>query len=405
MRISTTSIYQTAVLNFNDMQSNIATSLNQIDTGKALTSPADNPAAASQVLVIAQSDSINTQYGVNRQNVSNSLNTSDGILSGVTSILQNMESLVVQGGNGSLSPSDRASVAQQFQSSMNQLLNLANSTDSNGNYLFSGSTSNVPAYATAPSGAVYTGNQVSQMVQVDASQQTATTTVGSSIFGNIAASPNAFFGIPDGGNVSTATISAGTVANSALLTGDNYSIKFTSPTTYDVTDTSLGTVVSSANAYTTGTPITFDGIQISVTNGAGATGVPVTGDQFAVQPGNQNIFQAITNIANALNQSTLTPAGQKNLAAALSQGNSSISASLNNVLTVRAQYGNSMQQVTSLNSVGNTVGLTYQSTMSNLQDVNYAKAISQLSLEQFTYQAAQKAFASTSQLSLISMLR
>ena len=72
---------------------------------------------------------------------------------------------------------------------------------------------------------------------------------------------------------------------------------------------------------------------------------------------------------------------------------------------MRAQYGNSMQQVTSLNSVGNTVGLTYQSTMSNLQDVNYAKAISQLSLEQFTYQAAQKAFASTSQLSLISMLR
>ena len=64
-----------------------------------------------------------------------------------------------------------------------------------------------------------------------------------------------------------------------------------------------------------------------------------------------------------------------------------------------------MQQISSLNDVGQTLGLDYTTSVSNLQDANYAQVVSQLSQEQFTYKAAQEAFATTSQLSLINMLR
>lgn len=404
MRISTAGVYQDAVTNFNNMQSAIATSINQISTGVALTSPAVNPAAAAQVLIATQGSAINTQYGVNGQAASAALNTQDGILTGVTNLLQSMESKVVQAGSGALTVSDRATLAEQFQSELSQMMNLANSTDSNGNYVFSGSTVGTQPYALNSNGAQYNGNQVTQMIQVSASQQLSVTVVGNSIFGNIAVSPNVYFGIPSANNVSTATISNGTLSGVGTVTGDNYAITFTSPTTYDVTDTSTGASVSTNNAYTSAGTISIPGAQFTVADGAGANGTPAAGDSFSVQPGNQNIFQALTNVITALRQPINTAGDQTNLANVVAQANTSIAASLNNVLNVRDQIGNSLQQISSLSSVGATLNLSFQATIGTLQNVNYAQAISQLSMQQFTYQAAQKAFASTSQLTLISML-
>jgi flagellar hook-associated protein 3 FlgL len=404
IRISTDSVYQNAVTNFNNMQAEIANSINEVDTGIALSSPSVNPAAAAQVLVATQGSDVNTQYGVNGQDASGALNTQDGILSGVTNLLQSLESQVVEAGSGALSNTNRATMASQFTSSLNQLLSLANSEDSNGNYVFSGTTVGTQPYTATPNGAQYNGSQQTQMIQVDTAQQLPVNGVGSSIFGNITVSPNVYFGIANGNNTSTATISTGTLSGTGTVTGDNYSISFTSPTTYNVTDLSTGAVVSTANPYTSGGTIAIPGAQFTITDGTGANGPPATGDEFTVQPGNQNIFQVLTTLASALNQGVSTSGDQTNLATALAQANTSISASLGNVLDARDQIGNSLQQIQSLSTVDSTLNVSYQTTIGTLQDVNYAQAISQLSEEQFTYQAAQKAFASTSQLSLISML-
>ena len=405
MRISTASVYQNATNNFNDLQSAIADSTNKISSGITLTSPADNPTASAQVLIASQASAINTQFAVNRSNLSGSLNSTDGVLAGVTNTLQSLSSQIVAANSGALNASDRSSIALQLQSGLNQLMSLANSTDSNGNYVFSGTAVGTPAYASTSNGAVYNGNQTSQMLQVNTTQQLPVSQVGSSIFGNITVSPNAYFSVPSASNTSTATMSNGTVVTPALVTNDNYSINFTSPTAFNVTDTSTGATLSSNNAYTSGTPIIVGGVQFSVTNGAGATGVPAAGDKFSVQPGNQNIFQALTNAITALTQPAATTGASTDLANSLTQANSSIASSLNNVLTARDQIGNSLQQSATYDNVGTTLGLSLTTTISNLQDANYAQVISQLSQEQFTYKAAQQAFAATSQLSLISLLR
>lgn len=405
MRISTASVYDTAVSNFNDMQSAIADSIQQVSSGIALTSPSVNPAAAAQVLVASQGASINTQFGVNGVAAANALNTQDGVLSGVTNLMQGLESSVVQAGSGSLTASDRATLAKQFQSDISQMMTFANSTDSNGNYMFSGSTVRTQPYTATSGGGQYNGNQVNQLIQVDSAQQLAVTHVGSSVFGNITVSPNVYFGTANANNTSTATVSVGSLSGVGSVTNDNYSVTFTSPTAYDVTDTTTGVALSTGNAYTSGAAISIPGAQFSVTNGAGPTGAPAAGDKFDVQPGNQNIFQALTNLVTALNGPLATAGDHTNLANAVAQANTSLSSSLNNVLDARDQIGNSLTQISSLASVGQTVNLSYQATISSLQDTNYAQAISQLSLEQFTYQAAQKAFASTSQLSLINMLQ
>jgi len=403
MRISTASVYQDAVANFNNMQSAIAQSTNEISSGNALTSPSVNPTASAEVLVAQQGSSINTQFGVNRSNANNSLSTSDSILSGVTNLMQSLETQIVQANSGSLNSADRSNIATQLQGTMNQLMTLANSTDSNGNYMFSGSTVGTMPYTATSNGASYNGNQETQMSQIDTAQQIPVTVVGSTIFGNIQVSPNAYFSTPGTGNTSAATMSNGTVTNPALVTGDNYQVSFTGTpaTNYSVTDTSTGAVVVPSSAFASPQTVTAGGMTYTI------NGAPTAGDQFTMQPGNQNIFQVLTNAITALKSGpgTANAAGQTNLSNSLTQANSSISASLNNVLDVRDQLGNSMQQISSLNNVGQTLGLAFTTNISNLEDTNLAQAASQLALEQTTYKAAQEAFSSTSQLSLLSMLR
>ncbi len=63
-----------------------------------------------------------------------------------------------------------------------------------------------------------------------------------------------------------------------------------------------------------------------------------------------------------------------------------------NILRVRAMIGSRMTELESLDSVNQDLDLQYQQTLSNLQDLDYAKAISDMTRKQTDLEAAQKSF-------------
>ena len=75
-----------------------------------------------------------------------------------------------------------------------------------------------------------------------------------------------------------------------------------------------------------------------------------------------------------------------------------------NILRVRAQIGSRMAEIDSISSVNEDLNLQYQQTLSQLQDLDYAKAISDLTRKQTDLQAAQQSFVKMSQLSLFNYL-
>jgi flagellar hook protein FlgE len=78
---------------------------------------------------------------------------------------------------------------------------------------------------------------------------------------------------------STLTTPGATITNTASGTNnDNYTVNFTSPTTYTVTDTTLGTT-SAAATYTAGSAISLGNGQTITFNGT-----PATGDSVAIAP-------------------------------------------------------------------------------------------------------------------------
>jgi len=79
----------------------------------------------------------------------------------------------------------------------------------------------------------------------------------------------------DGGASGTST----TVSTAASLTMDTYEIQFTSSSVFDVVNVTDGTTTLSSQAYTSGGTITFDGLDVVITDN---TGAPATGDIFTV---------------------------------------------------------------------------------------------------------------------------
>ncbi len=126
--------------------------------------------------------------------------------------------------------------------------------------------------------------------------------------------------------------------------------------------------------------------------------------QALFQGNNQDIFKTLTDLVTLLQTPVIPPAGNAVLTAGLATANGNIDQSLNNVLTVRASVGSRLKELDALDSAGSSRDIQYSQTLSQLQDVDYAKAISQLTQQQTTLQAAQQSFVKIAGLSLFNYL-
>ncbi|NDP58761.1 MAG: flagellar hook-associated protein 3, partial [Oxalobacteraceae bacterium] len=234
---------------------------------------------------------------------------------------------------------------------------------------------------------------------------------GSAIFQNIKSGDDSVSVTPDAGNSATATgaISAATVTDATQLKHHNYSIDFTTSaalppvTSYKVFDLTTdpkktGTPVAAANYTTDPQTIAFDGLQFS------ASGTPASGDKYNINPNAQSIFKTIGDLITALNTPATGVTGKANLTASLSAANTNITAALDTTLNVRAAGGARLQELDTLDNEGDNRSLQYASTLSNLQDLDYAKAVSELTQNQLTLQAAQQSFVKIANLSLFNYI-
>ena len=204
------------------------------------------------------------------------------------------------------------------------------------------------------------------------------------------------------GNSATGIINPGSVVNPSALTGHNYSITFSvssGATTYAVVDTTSSTTLLSAQPYSAGGSIRFDGMDIVV------EGAPANGDKFTVAPStNQSIFKTVQDLVNLLQSPLSAPGDSARLSNGLKQGLTNLDQALGSVLTQRGVIGAKLNEIDALQSTGNNRSVQYQQTLSRLQNVDLNAAISDLTQQQLSLQAAQKSFVQVSGLSLFSYL-
>ncbi len=404
MRLSTNTIYEQSVNAILLQQESVQKTQQQVATGKRMQTPADDPIAAARALNVAQAASINTQYDENRNNAKTSLALSDTILSSISTLIQDVRTDVVSAGNGALNNSDRTSLANTLRGRLEELVGLTNATDSSGNYLFSGYQGATKPFSQTLTGAQYYGDQGQRLIQVASSRQIALSDSGTDIFERIKNGNGVFVTAIGAANNGSAVISSGLVADPASLTGQDYRIDFTvaaGVTTYSVVNTTTSTTLSSNNPYTSGSTISFDGLQFDI------QGAPSNGDTFTVAPTtepNRSLFTTINDLIDTLATPVITSANLSNLAAGLSTALLNLDNGLDRVLNTQSSIGTRLQELDSLQSTGVDLNLQYQQNLSQLQDVDYTKAISDLTRQQTYLEAAQKAFHTVSGLSLFNYL-
>ena len=404
MRISTNTFYDSGAGRLGDLQSGLLKTQEQLSTGRKILTPSDDPVGAAQALDLTQAQAANTQYKTNRQNARDALSQEESVLSSVTALLQNVKTQVVNAGNGTLDDTQRGYIATELRGQLEDLISLANTKDGAGNYLFSGFQSNVQPFSSSASGAQYSGDQGQRLLQASSARQIAANDTGNAIFeqikgyktvGTSAASTN----------TGTGAVSIATVADASLLTGHNYSIDFSvgGTTTYKIFDVTLDPtkagVPLTTGTYTSGNPISFDGLQVAI------SGAPANNDNFQVRAGaKQSVFQTLNDLVNLLQTPAATTTAKANLVHGLEVANGNLDNALDNVLTVRASVGSRLKELDSLDELGSDLDVQYASSLSQIQDLDYTAAITSYSKQKATLEAAQQSFVQTTSLSLFKYL-
>lgn len=431
MRISTNQIYDAGALGIQRNQSNLYKLQNQLSSGRRMTTPADDPVAAAQALVVTQSQEINAQHLENQDSARSQLGILDGNLASLTDMLQAVHERAVESKNSGYSDKERSFIAKELQDRLTEIIGLANTEDGTGQYLFSGyqgatkpfaidgSSAPVPPATVPP--VKYFGDDGERLLQVGASRQLATNVSGVDLFMNIRNGNGSFAtataGNSGGGNnQGSGVIDAGSVSNpaqwtSAVNTYGALRIEFSnggSGLQYQIYDASNTALLAAPASFVPGQAITLQKTTVPAANfGAQVviSGTPAAGDRFSVTPStSQSLFQTMQNLISVLNTPVNATYTNSELSNRIDAELRNLDQAFNTLASTRADVGSRQKELDFLSSSAEDQKLQYATTLSGLQDLDYAAAISSYTYQQVQLEAAQKSFAQISRLSLFSIL-
>ena len=303
-RVSTANQYDTALRNIGQRHTSLSHLQENLTSGKRVVRPSDDPVSAAQAeRAINRLSRIQTEQRA-LETQRNAIAQAESALGDAIGLMQNFRELTVSAGSGTLTPNDRATIANQLQGLREQIVEVANRKDTNGLPLlgalgsalapFLGPLSTTPDYSFAglPGQTSSTGVTIPGMLDGDSAFMFNPQRDG--VY-NAAVSS-----IP---NTRQLTTSAVTPVDKSLVTGDNYTITFsavgpgatpgTSTATYTLTNTTTGAISAPVTVpdYPSDKQLT-----IAMTDVPGLsftiTGNPANGDTITLQP-SPSIFSTL----------------------------------------------------------------------------------------------------------------
>ena len=398
MRISTFWMQQSAVNAMLDQQAQVAHTQLEVATGKRILSPSDDPAGASRALDLTHASAANAQYQRNIDAVDSRLGNEDQTLSSVTDVLQRVRTLALEGANGTLSDGDRKNLATEIRQRLAQLVQLANTKDANGEYIFAGNATRTQPSVQNGSGVAYVGDQGQRAIAIAPGQTVATGDPGSDVFQNIPAGNGTFDIAASPTNTGTLVSGATSVSDLSQWDGGSYQIRFTAANAYEVVDASNAVV--SSGSYTSGDTISFRGVQV------GFTGTPAVGDSYSVGPSTgKDMFSTLSDIADALESPSFTPHDASVITDRIGRAVQNLDQASDRIVDVRARIGARLNTADDQANLNSGIGVDLKAQLSKVQDADYSTAVSTLNLQMTGLQAAQAAYVKVQGLSLFNYLK
>ncbi len=405
MRVSSNLIFERGLQTIQNATAQQAKTQLQLSTGKKVLTPADDPVASTRILELNQELALNTQFQRNIDLAEGRLEMQDDLLGSINEVVLRVRELTVNAGNGSLNPDDLNFIASEVEERLAQMAGLLNTRDASGEYTFGGFQGRTEPFQKNASGSYeYVGDEGRRHLQIERSVNVAITENGKKIFDSVPSATKTFRTSANPTNTAQppAQIAVGQVIDQEAFDAfwpEGMTVRFTSPTQFSVTQTSTGRVLLSNVPYTEAGPIQINGIQFSI------SGSPAAGDSFMVESTpRQNVLTTIEKFIYTLRNFNNSGQGREAFQTALGSTLKNLDNASTSILEARSQVGARLNMIDTTKEQLKDVEILTQQVLNDLEAVDYAEAISRLSLQQFTLEAAYSSYARITSLSLFDQL-
>jgi len=404
MRISTNQIYDQNMRSIMQNQGDLAKTQEQLATGKKLLKPSDDPVGAAKALRLTERLDSLTQFKRNNDLVTGSLELQETVLDSVRSSADRARALAIQSGNGAYTAADREAIASELEQIKLELLDLMNTKDADGNYLYSGFQSGKQAYAFEPASSgnaiTFSGDQGKNFINLSESSKVQATTSGFEVFEDVLGRLK--FTV-DGSSVPQPTKS--TISNQDNFdnffennydpANNNYRINFLASGQAELINQGTGVVLGSTS-FASGEPFTLRGMEFEVN--------AIAGDSFDFSldaPQRKSMAQTIHELEALLNDpSTDTLSLQEGIADALI----GLDNGMERVSLERASIGGRLNIAQSMSLSNFDLQTAAQSTLSSIEDADFAKLSTEFAKQEVALNAALATFPQVSELTLFNFI-
>ena len=422
MRISTIQAFNTGVRGIQDNYAAAVRTQEQISSGKRILTPADDPVASVRLLQLEQEASKLNQYKDNLTAATNSLTQQEAVLNSVNNLLQMVRETTLQAGNGALDAGGRQALAQELAEREDELYGLLNSRNARGEYLFGGFKSDTQPFVRQPDGSYnYQGDEGQRFIQIGSAKQVAINDNGKDLFVDVANVTRLETAVSVGaGSISLGGVDDGVDAaerfNAAIAPGGSISIHIHTEGddpvrySYSIDDGAVAEPGAEPRPEPEKNPlqpnaqgdyeIRYEGVAVTL------SGNLADGDQFTVSNSEKrNVLDTVRLLRETLENTDDSAQGKRQRSEMLAVGLQNIDNAMNKVLGVQTSLGARLNVIESTQLENSEASLINAQVQSGLADLDYAEALSRLSMQSIVLQAAQQSFVKTSGLNLFNFLR
>ena len=413
-RVSTASQYQNLTSNLMRKQGELNQTNGQLSSGKRVETAGDDPVSSVTIQNYRQQLTQIDQYNSAITLANNRLQTMETAIAGVEDNLGATKQKVLGMINGAMASNDRTAFKDELISLRDGLLELANSRDEAGNYVFAGNQSDTKPFMEATDGSMdYHGDSQSRYAQIDKSVNVKTSLPGDQLFTDV---PNSYGdyrpvfsdgagGLTDGSKLHllsaiTSDFSSAEAIEVSFKESDKVDKDGNKVMQYSLNiggkDVVTGEIYDPKQGIVYKDPAVADSATLNLKFGDISSG-----DNISLKPAQTiNIFDSIQSAIDNAERPTSSPAAEANLQRVIDD----LDSGFVHMNQQRSEVGTIMQQVDRQQEQHLDFELTLNQAQSGLEDLDYSKAIMDMNQQMMALQASQQAFGQTKQLSLFNYI-
>ena len=424
MRISTRQNFLQSVQNMQTSQNRLATLQNQVSTGKRIDKPSDDPVAAAQLVKLNRELAQTEKYQENIEITQRRLELQDTVLANVGNANDRMQELIIQGRNDTLTAADRKTIATELRELAEYSAGLMNTQDAQGEFLFAGNQGFTQPYQENEQGYYdYHGDdgrrniQVAPVLYVPANDsgeylfEAASDRLDVELRGQAVANGDTFMTVPPATATYDNDFASRDIEAQYLEAVDglgDLTLSVTEDTStgvsvysYEITD-SAGNNVTGPTEFTDGETINFNGLEFDLAVPADLTNA--NSITFNTSAERRNMLDVAIQAAEALEQYGDNSITENEFEEVMDLSLDQLDVLAERNLEARTALGSRLSSLDNLYESNEDFRLYTETTISAIEDVDFAAAVSEFALEETVLQAAQATFSKVQQLTLFNYI-